>query len=83
MLVHDGDVRRSLTAALRPLARGAVTTDDVFARRLSADDVSRLGQLAKLVETRSQGPLGVVVRQLAAMAGAGGGQSLGELLGVR
>jgi hypothetical protein len=72
-----------LTAALRPLTKGAVTTDDVFAHRLSADDVGRLGQLAKLVESRTQGPLAVVVRQLAAMAGNAAGQSLGEVLGVR
>jgi hypothetical protein len=42
LLVTDGDVRRAAVHALRPILRGAVTTDRFFARVLGAEDLERL-----------------------------------------
>jgi hypothetical protein len=49
-LILDGDGRRALEAALRPLLRGAVTTDDVLGRVMTDDDVSRFSRLFAVAE---------------------------------
>ncbi|HEY0285349.1 MAG TPA: hypothetical protein VGC23_08170 [Vicinamibacterales bacterium] len=42
MLLTNGDVRRSTVRALRPILRGAVTTDRVFAHVLVPEDLERV-----------------------------------------
>ncbi|MEZ0471106.1 hypothetical protein [Luteimonas salinilitoris] len=43
MLLTHGDVRRSAVGALRPILRGATTTDRVFTYILGAEDMERVG----------------------------------------
>lgn len=43
MLLINGDARRSTVAALRPILRGATTTDRVFAYILGSEDLERVG----------------------------------------
>jgi hypothetical protein len=83
LVVHDADVRRTMTRALRPIVRGAATVDDVLRRPLSADDVGRLSRLAQLVADRAGGDLAAVVQQLAPLAGSAAGHTLGQVFGVQ
>ena len=53
LLAKDGDVRlRSAIAALRPVLRGAVTTDEVLGRAMTRDDLARFERLADTVKRR-------------------------------
>lgn len=82
LLARDGDVRRSTTAALRPLVRDAVTTDEVLARVLDDQDVARLTRLADAVSKRAEGDLAAVVADLRTMVAEGAGRSLADIVGL-
>jgi hypothetical protein len=55
MFAKDGDVRRSMLAAIRPLVAGAMTTSEVLERKVSKDDIERLERLGKEL-ARKGGP---------------------------
>lgn len=51
-LLRDGDIRRAMVASMAPFVRGAWTTDDVFNRVVTDEDVERFERLLKVVEDR-------------------------------
>lgn len=57
LLVRNGDIRRATVAALRPILRGAATTDALFSRRLTTEDVGRLTDLLQVVERHASDAL--------------------------
>jgi len=82
LLVGDGDVRRSTVDALRPLLRGAVTTDHVLNRELERRDIDRVERLADVVEKRASEKLRKAIAPLRALLPLGKGKSLAALLGL-
>ena len=55
MFAKDGDVRRSMVAAVKPLVEGAMTTSEVLERKVTRDDLERLERLGKEL-ARKGGP---------------------------
>ncbi len=64
LTVRDGDVRRALVHTLRPMLRGAVTSDHVFEHRFSAQDVERVGASLEAVLRRGSDALTTDVDKL-------------------
>lgn len=83
LLTRSGDIRRATVAALRPLLAGATTTTDVLQRRMTAEDVTRLEQLAREVGRRGSRRLKTRLRVLGSLASRAAGHSLGGILGIR
>lgn len=64
MLLTKGDVRRSVVRALRPILRGAVTTDRVFAHVLTQEDLGRAGLALDAAIKHGSKALAADVREL-------------------
>lgn len=64
MLLTNGDVRRSGVAALRPILRGAITTDIVFAHILDSKDLERVGLALDTVAKSASKALATDIRTL-------------------
>jgi hypothetical protein len=52
MFAKDGDVRRSILAAIKPLVAGAMTTSEVLEREVTKEDLERLERLGKELARR-------------------------------
>ncbi len=83
LVVQDGDARRAIVAALRPILAGAITTDDVLAHRLSASETARLHALVALGDSKGSAELRKSLRVLAEMLDGAAGRSVGEVLGAK
>jgi hypothetical protein len=83
LMVKDGDTRRAMVAALRPLLVGAITTDDVLARRLTTDDVHRLERLGQVVSGKGSESLQRSIEVLHRLLDGAAGRSLFEILELR
>jgi len=64
MLISKGDVRRAAIAALRPLLRGATTTDRLFGYVLRADDLERVGRALDAASNAGSKALAGDIRRL-------------------
>lgn len=82
LLAKDGDVRRAAVAALRPVTSQAVTTDDVFGKVITDDDLQRFDRLAQTVTRKASGDLRKAIEGLRELAGEARGDTLGALFGI-
>ncbi|NEP10326.1 MAG: hypothetical protein F6K14_08910 [Symploca sp. SIO2C1] len=82
LLIRDGDVRRSSIDLLRPILRGAVTTDDVLQHEISNTDAIRLDKLARSLERKSSSLLCKRLRSLPVFEADIIGKSFAELFGL-
>ena len=83
LVVKDGDVRRAAMAALRPLAKGAMTTDELLSRALKVEDVDRLEALARMVTAKGGRALSVALEPLTPLLDDARGKRLADILEIR
>ena len=83
MLVKDGDTRRALAAAFRPIADGATITSDVLDHKLSGDDLKRLDKLAAVLQEKGSAPLRKSLKPTLALLDRAKGKSLAEALEIK
>lgn len=77
----SGDVRRMAAAAIGPVVAGAPTVDALFDRRLSGEDVARLGGLFDLLERDGNDRIRAATAALRRVLGKAEGQRVGEIVG--
>lgn len=82
LLSREGDVRRAIVAALRPLLAGCTTTTEVLERMLLPEDVTALTRLAKELERFAQGRLRKSLLMLQDLEGKVEGRTVGDILGI-
>jgi len=82
LLVGDGDTRRALVAALRPILMGAVTTDDVLRRKLTEADIERIDRLAAVGAGKGSSAFRKSLKVLHALFENATGRSLADVLQV-
>ena len=82
LLVGDGDARRALVAVLRPILTGAVTTDDVLRRKLTAADIERIDRLAAVGAGKGSSTFRKSLKVLHALFKNATGRSLAEVLEI-
>ncbi len=63
-LVTSGDARPAIVAALRPILRGATTTDGVFSYVLRLEDLERVGRAFDIVSRSASKALADDIRRL-------------------
>jgi GAF domain-containing protein len=84
LLVRNGDIRRATVAAIRPLAAGAITTSDLFERKLTDDDVDRLKKLASQVSrAASNARLRTALKALVSLADKAEGKRIGAVFDLK
>ncbi|MCG8466777.1 MAG: hypothetical protein MJB57_01010 [Gemmatimonadetes bacterium] len=82
LLLHDGDVRRATTAALRPIVAGAVTTTDVLERVLTPEDLDALDKVRRELESKGSDGLKQSLKPLDSLRTGAEGRSIAEILGI-
>ncbi len=82
MLAKDGDVRRAAVAALRPVTKAAVTSDEVLRTVLTDDSIERFDRLADTVTRKASPQLRNVIGELRELASDARGATLGQLFGL-
>lgn len=82
LVVKDGDTRRAMVAALRPILAGAVTTTDVLERKLTAQDVERLNRMLAVGSGNGTAELRKSLEALHALLDGATGRSLAEVLAI-
>jgi hypothetical protein len=80
MLVSNGDVRRAAIHALRPVLRNTVTVDQLFDRKLTTDDVSRLKLLVDTTVKSASGKLQAALQPMRALLKKADGAKFGDIL---
>lgn len=83
LVVTDGDMRRAMVAALRPILLGAITTTDVLKRRLSGHDIERLNKLIEVGNSKGSPSFRKSLKVLHALLDGGEGRSLNEILEIK
>jgi hypothetical protein len=84
LLVRNGDIRRATVAAIRPLVAGAITTSDLFERKLTDDDVDRLKKLASQVSrAASNARLRTALKALVSLADKAEGKRIGAVFDLK
>ena len=78
--MSSGDVRRSASHALRPVLKGLVTVDQVFDRRLDAEDIDRLRLMLDTLARHGSKELAGVLRNLRDLVERAEGKSLAEIV---
>ncbi len=82
LILRDGDTRRALIAALQPIFRGAITTNDVFEHRLTEPDVVRLGKLDTVLNRKGSRQLQKSLKVLRALLNEAKDLTLAEVLKI-
>lgn len=82
LLAKDGDVRRAAVAALRPVTKSAVTSDEVLHTVLTDDRIEQFERLADTVVRKASPPLRNVIGELRELAGEARGATLGQVFGL-
>lgn len=82
LLARDGDVRRAIVVALRPIFAGAATTSDILERPLRSQDVKRLRRLLTLGESKGSPALAESIKTLAKLLEGDQTRSLGQIFRV-
>lgn len=82
LAVRDGDTRRSMVAALRPLFVGAITTTDVLRRTLTEQDIKRLDKLAAVLASTGSSHLCESLKVLQALLDGATDRTLAEILEI-
>jgi hypothetical protein len=83
LLIKDGDTRRALTAALRPILVGADTTSDVLRRSVTEADIARLDKLIALAAGKGSSAFSKSLKAVAAFFKDAAGKSLAESLEIK
>jgi hypothetical protein len=83
LLTTDGDVRRTTVVALQPLLAGAITTNDVFGRVLSAEDLVRIDKLIEEVSRKSGPKLRGALKPLVGLRQKAKGKTIAQIFGIR
>jgi hypothetical protein len=83
LLLRDGDVRRALVAALRPIVAGATTSTEVLERALTAGDLERLDALAAHVARRGSDRFSKSIGPVRQLAKSAEGKTPAEILGIK
>jgi hypothetical protein len=83
LIMRDGDTRRALIAALRPIFRGAITTTDVLEHRMTEDDIARLDKLGAVVAGKGSDPMRESLKVLQGLLGKGKGRTVAEILKIK
>jgi hypothetical protein len=83
LLVHDGDTRRSLVSALRPILVGAITTTDVLEHRLTEGEVRQLRKLINVGNRTGSASLRKSLKSIQGLLDGAPGQTLAEVLGIK
>jgi hypothetical protein len=82
LISRQGDVRRSVAAAFRPLVAGATTTTDVLERILTDLDLAAFDRLGRELERLGSERLKAAIAPLRALRRKAAGKSLAEILGL-
>lgn len=82
LLTQNGDVRRQTVASLKPLLAGTVTTSDVFAHVLTAQDIKGLEKLVQELSRHSKGEFQNSLRMIERLLDASEGKRIGQILEV-
>ncbi len=82
MLAKDGDVRRAAVAALRPVAKSAVTSDDVLRTVMTDDTIERFDRMVDTVTRKASPQLKKVIGELRKLTSDSRGATLGQLFGL-
>jgi hypothetical protein len=82
LLLRNGDVRRALVAALRPIVAGATTSTEVLERALTAGDLERLDALAAHVARRGSDRFSKSIGPVRQLAKSAEGKTPAEILGI-
>jgi hypothetical protein len=82
LLLQDGDLRRAMIAALRPIVAGATTTTDVLERAFSAQDLERLDAVARELSRRGSEELQESLEPVLALGSRAEGKTSAEILGI-
>lgn len=80
MLLTKGDVRRSVVAALRPILRGALTTDGVFAHVIGTEDLERVDRAIEAATRLGSEDLASGIRSLRKTLDGRAGESIGGVI---
>jgi hypothetical protein len=83
LLVKDGDTRRAVVSALRPILIGATTTSDVFEHRFTEADIERLDKLAAVGAIKGGDAFCKSLKVVHALFEGATGRSLAEVLETR
>ncbi len=83
LLVKDGDTRRAMVAALRPIFVGAITTSDVLERKLTEQDIKRLDNLAAVGARKGSDLFCESLKVLHALFDGAVNRSLAEILRIK
>ncbi len=84
LLISNGDVRRSVVAAFRPLVAGAITTSDVFNRTVTDRDIDNLQKLSvEVMKVVSSTKLKASLKMLQAVGAKAEGKRLGQIFGIK
>jgi hypothetical protein len=83
LLIKDGDTRRAVVSALRPILIGATTTSDVFEHRLTEADIERFDKLAAVGATKGGDAFCKSLAVVHALFKQGTGRSLGEIFEIK
>lgn len=82
LVSREGDVRRAVAAALRPLVAGATTTTDVLERVLTDQDLAAFDKLGRELERLGSERLKKALGPLRTLRGKAAGKSLADILGL-
>ncbi len=83
LMVKDGDTRRALAAAFRPLVEGATTTTDVLRHKLSAEELRRIDKLADVLSDKGSGRLKKSLKPMRELLEKAKGKSLDEVFELK
>lgn len=82
LISREGDIRRAVAAALRPLVAGAVTTTDVLERILTDEDLAAFDRLGRELERLASDRLKKAIGPLRALRQQAAGKSFADVLGL-
>jgi len=83
LVVNDGDTRRAIVSALRPILVGAITTTDVLEHKLNKVEVKQLDKLINVWNSRGSASLRKSLKVLQALLDGATGRTLAEILGIK
>lgn len=83
LVVNDGETRRAIVSALRPILVGAVTTTDVLEHKLNKVEVEQLNELIQVWNSRGSASLRKSLKVFQALLDGATGRTLAEILGIK
>ncbi len=83
LVVNDGETRRAIVSALRPILVGASTTTDVLEHKLTEVEVEQLNELIQVWDSRGGASLRKSLKVFQALLDGATGRTLAEILGIK